>query len=169
VEVAEQIAKFGAIYIALGGIIAALIGAWSYARFLKRAAHTLLFMKYTERYEQIMSSYPEDAWAARLDMEGEVPAPSKGLTLAALRYLNLCSEEFYLWKRGYIEEGVWNIWEGEMRRTIASPLYRREWRTLRKEFELYPEFHRYVEDVQKAPCRGQARKAGDEPVAAAKG
>jgi hypothetical protein len=112
VEVAEQIAKFGAIYIALGGIIAALIGAWSYARFLKRAAHTLLFMKYTERYEQIMSSYPEDAWAARLDMEGEVPAPSKGLTLAALRYLNLCSEEFYLWKRGYIEEGVWNIWEG---------------------------------------------------------
>jgi hypothetical protein len=64
--------------------------------FLKKAAHTLLFMKYTERYEQIMSSYPENAVASRLDLDGELPEASLALTLAALKYLNLCSEGILL-------------------------------------------------------------------------
>jgi hypothetical protein len=163
-EFTEMVAKFGFIFIALGTIIAAVIGAWSYARFLKRAAHTLLFMKYTERYEQIMSGYPEDAWVTRLDLEGEPPPASQRLSLAVLKYLNLCSEEFYMWKKGFIENGVWKIWEGELRRTIGSPLYRREWKTLAKEFESYSEFRLFVEEVQQAPHCNTTRKSVELPI-----
>jgi hypothetical protein len=150
-ELAELAFKWGAVFVALGTVIGALIGARSYARFLKKAAHMLLFMKYTERYEQIMSSYPDEALPARLDLEGELPEPSAPLTLAVLRYLNLCSEEYYLWQKGYIEDKVWKIWEAELNRTLASPLYRREWQKLQKEFHSYPEFRDYVDRVQKQP------------------
>ena len=40
-EFFEQMAKYGATFIALATVIAAVIGAYSYARFLKKAAHTL--------------------------------------------------------------------------------------------------------------------------------
>jgi hypothetical protein len=70
------------------------------------------------------------------------------LTLCVLRYLNLSSEEFYLYRRGYLRREVWDIWEGELLRTLRSPLLRREWKTLRHEFISYPEFSRYVDDAQ---------------------
>jgi hypothetical protein len=147
-QLAEMVFKLGAVFVALGTILGAVIGAWSYARFLKNATHTLMFMKYTERYEQIMASYPEEALASRLHLEGEPPPCSVRLTLAALKYLNLCSEEFYLWRKGYIEDKVWQIWQTELQRTLRSPLYRREWLALKKEFEAYPEFLQYVERIQ---------------------
>ena len=55
--------------------------------------------------------YPENAVASRLDLDGEPPEASLALTLAALKYLNLCSEEYYLWKKGLVEDEVWKIWE----------------------------------------------------------
>jgi hypothetical protein len=67
-----------------------------------------------------------------------------------LRYLNLSSEEYYLFKRGYLRADVWRIWEGEMVRTLRSPLLRREWTKLASEFVSYPEFSTYVEQVQKS-------------------
>lgn len=150
-EFFEQVAKYGFIFGAGAAIIAALIGWYSYRTLVKNAAQTLLFMKYTERYEQIMSSFPANAVGTRLDLAGEPPDASVPLTLAVLKYLNLCSEEFYLWKKGLIEDAVWKIWEQELKRTIASPLVRREWKTLQKEFDSYPEFLSYVYQIQIAP------------------
>ena len=148
-EMLEHIAKIGAFFGGLAAIIAACIGYWSYIKTFQRAAQMLLFIKYTDRYEQIMSSYPTGALAIRLDKEGNPPDPSEPLTLAALKYLNLCSEEFYVWKKGYLDDGVWDIWEEELKRTLRSPLYRREWSKLRKEFESYKEFLDYVEGIQR--------------------
>ncbi len=150
-ELLEQVAKYGFIFGASAAIIAALIGWYSYRTLVRKAAQTFLFMKYTERYEQIMASYPENAVGARLDLSGEPPEASIPLTLAVLKYLNLCSEEFYLWKSGLVEDAVWKIWEEELKRTISSPLYRREWQMLRKEFESYPDFLTYVNRIQSEP------------------
>src|SRR5205085_11922367 len=96
-----------------------------------------------------ISSLPVDAWAARFELDTALPAPSKELTLCVLRYLNLSSEEFYLYRGGYLRRDVWVMWEGELKRTLRSPLLAREWRTLKSEFVSYPEFARYVEEVQR--------------------
>jgi hypothetical protein len=107
-----------------------------------------LFNELNGRYDQIISSLPEDAWRARFNLDRELPEASRALTLCVLRYLNLSSEEFYLYRRGYLRRDVWRMWEGELLRTLRSPLLRREWRTLRSEFVSYPEFSRYVERAQ---------------------
>lgn len=115
----------------------------------RRQMNAQLFLEYTKRYEEVMRSYPADDRSTRLDSDGEPPSESAELTAAILRYLNLCSEEFYLWRRGYLSTDIWRIWEGEIRRTLASPLYRREWPQLVAEFAAYDEFVRYVRDAQR--------------------
>ncbi len=115
----------------------------------RRKTNTQVFLEFTRRYDEVMRSFPVDARRARLHSGGEPPAVSDEISDAALRYLNLCSEEFYLWKRRYLSGDIWRIWESELKRTLASPLYRREWTRLRDEFSSFPEFAAYVEEVQR--------------------
>jgi hypothetical protein len=112
-----------------------------------RQMNAQILMKYTERYERILDQFPPDALAARFDVK-ILPPPSPQLRLCVLKYLNLCSEEYYLKTHGYLAESVWRIWELDLRRIIASPLLKREWPVLRSEFLSHQDFLEYVEHVQ---------------------
>ena len=61
--------------------------------------------------------------------------------------LNSAQKNFTFIRR-YIHREVWEIWEGEMLRTLRSPLFRREWKVFSTEFTSFPEFFRYVEKAQ---------------------
>jgi len=145
----DQITKLGAVIGFLGVVIGAVVGAISWRRVFRRTLNAMIFMKYTERYEQIMASFPEGAHSARLDSDGEPPEITEQLKYSILKYLNLCSEEFCLFQRKYIAKGIWKIWQVEMDRTLVSPLYRKAWPLLEKEFQSYPDFSKYVEGVQR--------------------
>jgi hypothetical protein len=110
-----------------------------------------VFLEYTKRYADIMNMFPSNGRNARLDLFAEPPPVSDELSLSVLRYLNLCSEEFYLCKEKYLSSRVWRIWEAELKRTLGSPLVVREWARLRKQFQTYPEFWEYVEEIQGRP------------------
>ena len=127
--------------------IGVLVGVYVF----RRQMNAQLFLEYTKRYEEIMRSYPVGMRAFRLHSAGEPPPESSELTTVVLRYLNLCSEEFYLCQGKYLSRDIWGIWEEEMRRTIASPLYRREWEKISDEFSSYPEFYEYVARSQRRP------------------
>lgn len=131
------------------GVIVAIVTIKSSSNLHRRQMNAEVFMKYAERYEQIMSSFPENAFRARFSMSEELPPPSEKLTLAILKYLNLSSEEFYLWQKKYVDDEVWKIWEHELIRMLQSPLIRREWQELESEFKSYPEFFNFVEEAQR--------------------
>jgi hypothetical protein len=141
----EIIMLLATIVTALGGVGFVVVAVQTY----KEQMNAQIFSEMNQRYDEISKEFPKDAWESRFNLETALPKPSEELTLCALRYLNLSSEEFYLYKRKYIRKDVWKVWEGEMVRTLRSPLYRREWKTLVNEFISYPEFYQYVEDVQK--------------------
>jgi hypothetical protein len=113
----------------------------------RRQMNAEILMKYTERYERILDQFPQDALIARFDAR-VLPPQSPQLRLCVLKYLNLCSEEYYLTRHGYLAESVWRIWEGDLKRIIGSPLLKREWPVLRAEFESHQDFLQYVERVQ---------------------
>jgi len=116
-------------------------------RTYRRQMNAQIFIKYTERYEHILEQFPEDALAARFDAN-VLPPQSAQLRLCVLKYLNLCSEEYFLTRNGYLAESLWQIWEGDLKRLIASPLVQREWLLLRTEFLSHRDFLEYVESVQ---------------------
>jgi hypothetical protein len=112
----------------------------------RRQMTVQILMKYTERYEHIMSQFPPDAFITRFN-SSKLPGQDPALTVCILRYLNLCAEEYYLTKNGYLANDLWHIWEGDLKRMLRSSLLRREWPTLRHEFESHIEFLEYVEQV----------------------
>jgi hypothetical protein len=114
---------------------------------VRRQMNVQILMKYTERYEHILDEFPKDALLARFDSQ-TLPPQSAELTLCLLKYLNLCSEEYYLWKHKYLDKTVWAIWEGDLKKMIASPLLQREWLLLEKEYESHHDFLKYVERIQ---------------------
>jgi hypothetical protein len=131
-------------------ILAAFTGAGIVVaiRVYRRQCNVQVFLEYTKRYTEIMNMFPVEGRKARLHSFGEAPRESEELSLAVLRYLNLCSEEFHLCKKKYLSRDVWKIWEAELKQALASTLVRREWTKLRKEFESYPEFVKYVDKAQ---------------------
>ncbi len=143
----ELIIQFGTLVSVAVGLWGLIFGVKTY----KRQSNAQIFLEYTGRYERVMESFPAKAMSSRLSSEGEPPEESEMLTLAVLKYLNLCSEEFYLWKKKYLSKDIWQIWEAELKRTLSSPLYCREWPKIRVEFEAFPEFLKYIEEIQ-AKC-----------------
>jgi len=128
-------------------VIVGFLGLISMINNYRRQATMQVLMKYTERYERILDQFPQDALEARFDAK-VLPPQSPQLTLCVLKYLNLCSEEYYLRKHGYLAESVWRIWEGDLKRINGSPLWQREWLSLRTEFVSHPDFLEYVERIQ---------------------
>jgi hypothetical protein len=140
----ELIIQIGTLLSILFGIAAFFWGINSY----KRQMHAQVFIEYTKRFEEIMQSFPRNAWMARLNSESALPEPSDELSISVLKYLNLCSEEYYLCKDGYLSKRIWRIWEAELKRTLQTPLFKREWQRLSNEFQAYPEFRSYVNEAQ---------------------
>jgi hypothetical protein len=129
------------------GVVGGFIGLISTINNYRRTMNAQVFMKYTERYERILGQFPQEALAARFDAK-VLPPQSPQLSLCVLKYLNLCSEEFYLTRHGYLSASLWRIWEGDLKRIIGSPLLQREWPSLRAEFLSHQTFLEYVEQVQ---------------------
>jgi hypothetical protein len=128
------------------GVLSALIALIALgvaASTFRRGAELQAFLVLTERYERIMAELPHEArtateWDPELD-PGD---------MIRLRYLNLCSEEFYLHKRGLLSRRVWQVWEGEIRVTLSTPPYVDAWHRLRDQFQSYPAFIRFVDLAQ---------------------
>jgi hypothetical protein len=128
----------------LGSIVLVFVSFLWGIRSYNKQMNAQVFLQYTQRYEEIMKSFPKNGWAARINSDEALPEPSDEISLCALRYLNLCSEEYYLRQDGYLSKKVWGMWEKEMIRTLQTPLFRREWMKLRDEFDAYPEFQAFV-------------------------
>lgn len=108
-----------------------------------------IFLTYTDRFDKIMQCFPDNAFQSRYGLDDTLPPESKALTLAVIKYLNMVSEEYYLHKRDYLDTAIWHIWESEIKRTLCSPLIRREWPKVVCEFVAFDTFARYVQSVQK--------------------
>ena len=112
--------------IQVGGLVSVAVGVASLVngiRTIRRQMTLQIIMKYTERYEQIMDLIAKHAYEFRLD-ESVLPEPHPLISLAVLKYLNLCSEEFFLKCRHYFAPKVWHIWEDDMKRILSSPSHR---------------------------------------------
>lgn len=132
----------------LVGLVSVAFSIWLSLKNYRRQKTVEMVMKYAERYEKIMDAFPREAFRFRFNLETELPPRSDNLTLAVLKYLNLCWEEYYLYKRGYLAKDVWRIWEEELMRMLQSQLFRREWEVLKDEFKSDPAFMHFVDEIQ---------------------
>ncbi len=137
-------------FVSIATILSVLLGGASlvYAiNIYKRQMEAQLLQTYTTRHDDVMQALHRRPNGVHFNVFEEPPPESADLTLEVLRYLNLCSEEFYLNERGYLSRGVWDIWRSEIQDKLASRLIKREWVRLGGEFKTHSAFHTYVNRV----------------------
>ncbi|MBI5648227.1 MAG: hypothetical protein HY962_14950 [Ignavibacteriae bacterium] len=132
-----------AVLSAVAAAVSLLIGVWTY----RRQINVQAFFEYTRRFEDIINQLSVEERSTLFDANPPPETISPEANRFILRYLNLCSEEYYLVKKGWLSKDVWNIWKQELERTIKSPVVDREWKTYRDEFSAYTEFRSYVDQL----------------------
>lgn len=134
------------VVISIATLLVLVIGFGWGVHVYNRQMNAQLFLTFTERFEGVMASFSEALDGdCPIDIFFSPPPPSAPLTAALVRYLNLCSEEFYMWHGGYLSRRIWRVWERELERTLTSPLVKREWPRIRTVYEAFPEFGAFVD------------------------
>lgn len=141
-ELAVQIATLVTLLLTAGALIFSMCS-------FRKQMNWQVYLACTERHEKILGSFPAGALRSRLRLSESLPPKSEELGICILKYLNLCSEEFFLYQNGFVSRKIWSIWRPEIERAIRTPMLRREWERIRNEFQSYPEFLDFVEKIQK--------------------
>lgn len=126
----------------------AVFAVWWGAKTYRGQMNAQLFLSFTERYENLMCNAPAEFRAWRLNPDTAPPEMTQDVHTSILAYLNLCSEEYFLWRNGYLDHAIWCIWSDELERRLRSDLFRREWPKLREEFQSYGHFCEFVDRAQ---------------------
>jgi hypothetical protein len=129
----------------------AVFAVWWGVRTYRGQMNAQLFLAFTERYENIICNAPAEFRAWRLNPNATPLAVTQDVRTSILAYLNLCSEEHYLWQNGYLDHAIWRIWSDELERTLRSDLLRREWPKLKEGFQSYGHFCEFVDRAQAKP------------------
>ena len=118
----------------------------------RRHINATLFIEYTARYDDIVSSFPKEALAHGFSGD-DIPEEDVEITICVYRFLHFLAGAFYFYRKGYLDKEAWRIWQLEIDTLLRSPVFRREWSKFSREHRLSPDFHRYVESVQERPAR----------------
>lgn len=106
---------------------------------------TQIFLELSARYDALLNTSPVGLWTSP---EGQLPAATGELTISVLRYFSLVSFSYFLFQRRSIPKKMWELMLPSFERTLRSPLLLREWRTVRSEFESFPDFLAFVTSIQ---------------------
>lgn len=88
------------------------------AKLLNRQQQLAVFTEYTGRYERIVESMPK-----------ELMEDPFGKQTHMMLYFDLCSEEFYLHKKGLLSDEIWEMWIDGMRLTMKVQSYKTSWKS----------------------------------------
>lgn len=129
-------------------VLLAAIGLLLAARQFRKQTHLAAFLEYTRRFNDLMKELPREIGSIYLEHQRDLPPPSREQTEALDRVVALLSQEFYLYKTGYLGKDIWQIWEPGIKAILRSPLLARDWSEVEHRYSDYPKFIRFVEEAR---------------------
>src|SRR3954453_18679011 len=136
--------RYGSLWTLMLGVLSLLFAI----RNFRRQVNAQVFFEIANRYHEMLQSFPVHDWVARLNPEQPLPQSSAELKAGVIRYLATVHFAFVLHELRYLSKDLWKILQSEHHRTLATPLFVREWSAVRNEFVLFPTFLNYVEFIQ---------------------
>ena len=104
-----------------------------------------LLSDYTKRYQEIILNFPEDI--NRDDFNYEMHSSEvKEKTMRYMRaYIDLCSEEYNLYKNKFIDEEIWKNWESGMIYAFKKKAFKEAWKKIKDDTIFYQDFSDWIE------------------------
>jgi hypothetical protein len=131
-------------YSSLWALAISLIGLLFAVRSYRRQVRVQILFQISDRYHNLLNSSP----MLILDMRKESPETEEAtpeFRAAILRYLFIVHFSHVLLELGYLDRDLWKILHAEHRRTLTRQGVLREWHLLKGEFDMFPNFIRYVD------------------------
>ena len=110
----------------------------------KKQLQLNFFADYTKRYQEIVLNFPESINDKEFELD-KLETPVRDKTLRYMRaYFDLCSEEYYLWKKGNIDASTWQEWETGIKFAFSKPAFQQAWKILGFDTIYYGKFSEFV-------------------------
>ena len=104
------------------------------------------FVEYTKRYQEIILNFPEGINRKDFVIENIKDEAEKNKTMRYMRaYIDLCFEEHTLYKKDFIDDDLWSIWEGGMKSAFSKPAFKQAWAAIRKDTQYGEEFMKFAD------------------------
>lgn len=133
----------------VGTLILACLGVWVAMITQRRQLNAQMFIEMRGRFQQLLRTFPSDAWLANGNASYPLPNPSREITDSIFYCIQLIADVYHLRRAGYVSARVWRTWEQEIAHTLSGRLFQREWGGLRGEFSHNQEFLRYIDRLVK--------------------
>jgi len=145
-EIADWIQSIG-IFLAIIGLIITIINNRKQLKTYNEQLKLNFFADYTKRYQEIVLNFPVNINQKDFDYH-HLPDEVKNKTLRYMRaYFDLCSEEYDLYREGYISERVWRNWKEGIEFAFTKKAFIDAWDLLKFDAVYYPEFTNWISEL----------------------
>ncbi len=145
-EIADWIQSIG-IFLAIIGLIITIVNNRKQLKIYNEQLKLNFFADYTKRYQEIILNFPENINRKDFNYQN-IPDEIKNKTLRYMRaYFDLCSEEYDLYREGYISEKVWRNWEEGIEFAFSKKAFIDAWELLKFDAIYYPEFTSWITEM----------------------
>ena len=144
------------LYITLGGLVVAFFfntfQLWSMNKSMQLQNDRMrseLFSRYTHRNQEIVLEFPSNITDADFSYDRLETEEREHIMRYMKAYFNLCSEEFYLYQRGLLEEYVWNEWKNGMAYAFNRPAFKIAFHKIYKDVDCNHDFQEFAHGLIK--------------------
>lgn len=122
------------------GVFITALALWFTVRSFKNQLQLSFFADYTKRYQEITLNFPESINEKDFSFE-ELPPEVRDKTLRYMRaYFDLCSEEYFLWRKNHIDNETWAEWKTGIEFAFSKTAFVKSWEILRLDTIYYGRF-----------------------------
>ncbi|NVK43052.1 MAG: hypothetical protein HWE39_17545 [Oceanospirillaceae bacterium] len=122
------------------GVFITALALWFTVRSFKNQLQLSFFADYTKRYQEITLNFPESINEKDFSFDDLSPEV-RDKTLRYMRaYFDLCSEEYFLWRKKHIDDETWSEWKTGIEFAFSKTAFVKAWEILRLDTIYYGKF-----------------------------
>lgn len=142
-----QILHYATLISLLMGVLGLVVAVVNHREQVK----TQIFLALSARYDELLKNSSAGIWLSA-PVGAELPEQTDELVISILRFCTLVSVTHLLFLEHRIPKRMWELMLHSAERRFRSPVFMREWKHLRNEFEAFPEFVTLVTSVHRIPA-----------------
>ena len=105
------------------------------------------FSDYTKRYQEIILNLPDNISQPDFDY-AKLRNEERSKTMRYMRaYFDLCSEEYDLWRAGYVHDRIWHNWKQGIEFAFSKKAVIEAWKESSGDSMYYPEFSKWINSI----------------------
>jgi hypothetical protein len=131
----------------IGTLLVGSLGIFVALRNQRRQLNAQMFIEFSNRFQQLLRTFPKEAWLANHTASLPLPPSSSELTECTLYCIHFVADVYYLHRGGYVSAKLWRLWERDIKRTLTGPVFQRELRAVETEFSQDSDFLGYLRSL----------------------